>query len=89
MYLVRNNQTVEIVPFSLKILLSEAMADGTALMGDDVIGYKFIGDRSNLWNNLLIQYQQESHQRERLNRYWLNQQGFLCMDYEKETWMQH
>jgi len=60
---------------------------GVEIMGDDFIGFKFIGESSVFWNSLL----QEKHDQgfdvpSRLNSEWLNSNGIPYVEYLSEVW---
>lgn len=44
---------------NIKTLINEAYNNNVKLMGDDFIGYKFVGEKAQYWNELMLKIYNE------------------------------
>lgn len=60
---------------------------GISIMGDDFIGYKFVGKNSEFWNSLLeLLYDKGENIADTLNSEWLKGNGIKYLEYNSEVW---
>jgi hypothetical protein len=60
---------------------------GTKLMGDDFIGYKFVGDKSEFWNGILMELHNNGHDvASVLNSAWLKENDIAVLEHDNDVW---
>lgn len=67
-------------------LLEQAKASKATLMGDDMIGFKYIGKDGELWNTLLQELEAEDYTMEELNMKWLKENDIPFSEYDNKKW---
>lgn len=53
------------------------------LMGDDFIGYKFVGDKKDFWNHIL-----ETQDCSFLNSDWLKEKEVEVLEHDSKVWVE-
>lgn len=69
----------------LEEVIQNAAAVGEQLMGDDVNGFKFVGDEQSYWNKML----KDAIQSERMNPLdtnWLSENNLPYLDFDYDLW---
>jgi hypothetical protein len=67
-------------------LLELAKASKATLMGDDMVGFKYIGKDGEFWNKLLKELEDEDYTLEELNMTWLKENDIPFADYDNTKW---
>jgi hypothetical protein len=67
-------------------LLELAKASKASLMGDDMVGFKYIGKDAEFWNTLLQELEAEDYMLEELNMEWLKENDIPFSEYDNKKW---
>lgn len=67
-------------------LLELAKASKATLMGDDMVGFKYIGEGGEFWNTLLQELENEDYMLEELNMEWLKENDIPFSEYDNKKW---
>ncbi|WP_054711165.1 hypothetical protein [Bacillus sp. JCM 19041] len=69
----------------LQEVIQNAAASGEQLMGDDVNGFKFVGDEQSYWNKMLDDAIQ-SEVMDQIDTNWLSENNLPYLDFDYELW---
>jgi hypothetical protein len=67
-------------------IVKKAIKYNVEIMGDDFIGYKFVGEDSDFWNNLLLQICDFEEIRGIMNSESLKKNNISFSDYDSNKW---
>lgn len=68
-------------------IINKAIAEKVTLMGDDFIGFKFVGEDAGFYNKLLVEaYQEGQEVLMFMNSKWLNENKIPYVEYESNIW---
>lgn len=68
-------------------VVKNAIHYGVSLMGDDFIGYKFVGKNNDFWNSILFELRNNGRDvGEILNSEWLKENGIEYMEHDSNVW---
>jgi hypothetical protein len=60
---------------------------GIEIMGDDFIGYKFVGENSEFWNSILLELHNNGKElAEILNSVWLKANNVPYLEHDSVMW---
>lgn len=72
---------------TVKDVIINAHELGAQVMGDDFIGYKFVGTKSEFWNGVLYFMHENGEDIGRyLNTTWLNENNITYLNYDSNVW---